>query len=151
MAIAAVLACLGAAPAPAASPRADGDRIAYERAMDEAKRINRKHLPYVWGGGHTRRPAGPRRISGYDCSGAVSRILYVAGLLDETRTSSGFVSYGRRGHGLITVFVQHGHVFMRIGERRYFGTSQQNPGGGAGFFRPSRAYRAGFGVRRALG
>jgi hypothetical protein len=114
----------------------------------EAKRISRKGMPYVYGGGHTKHPAGPRRVRGYDCSGATSRVLYRAGLLRRTRTASGFLDWGRRGSGEITVYASSGHVFLSVvapsGRRFFFGTSSQNREGGPGFFHPSRSYRRGF-------
>jgi len=120
-------------------------------AWGEANRINNHKLNYVWGGGHTKIPSGPkaqaRRNSGYDCSGAISRILYVSGLIKQSRVSTSYLNWGKRGSGKITIYVTYGHVFMGIrrGTRtRFFGTSPQNPGGGAGFFRPSKRYRAGF-------
>ena len=57
------------------------------KAIAAANRITRK--PYKWGGGH-----GRWWDTGYDCSGAVSYVLHKAGLLDASRDSTGFMSYG---------------------------------------------------------
>lgn len=66
----------------------DGVPDAVAKAYEEAQRIHREHYPYVWGGGHnpqfaptaTAVPLAP----GFDCSGSVSRVLHVAGLLGGT-------------------------------------------------------------------
>ena len=67
--------------------------------------------PYVTGGGHQ-----VLFDYGFDCSGAVSHVLYRAGLLRGPLTSAGFANYGQRGAGrYITLFVKPGaHVFMSI-------------------------------------
>ena len=55
---------------------------------------------------------------------AVWQLLHGAGLLNRTRTSGGFMSYGSPGRGRwITIYANSGHVFMTIrtrsGIRRY--------------------------------
>jgi hypothetical protein len=83
------------------------------KAVAAANRITRK--PYKWGGGH-----GRWRDSGYDCSGAVSYVLHHAGLLETSRDSSGFMSYGWRGKGeWITVYAHGGHAYMEIAGLRF--------------------------------
>ena len=83
------------------------------RAIAAANRITR--MPYKWGGGH-----GRWRDSGYDCSGSVSYVLHAAGLLEASRDSSGFMSYGDRGKGdWITVYAHGGHAFMVIAGLRF--------------------------------
>ena len=95
------------AVAPAGAPPEVVDAIA------AANRITRK--PYKWGGGH-----GRWRDSGYDCSGTVSYVLHAAGLLDTSRDSSGFMSYGDRGKGdWITVYAHGGHAYMVIAGLRF--------------------------------
>lgn len=152
--LAVLLVALGVLVAPAATEGAwEHPQDPAGLAFKEAKRINRKGMPYVYGGGHTKHPAGPQRVRGYDCSGSTSRVLYKAGLLRETRTASGFMSWGRRGSGEVTVYASSGHVFLAIrapsGRRFFFGTSSQNRDGGPGFFHPSRSYRRGF-TRRTV-
>ncbi len=67
--------------------------------------------PYLWGGGH-------RQLfdEGYDCSGAISHVLYRAGLLLGPLNSRGFAHYGKNGPGrYISLFVKPGsHVFMSV-------------------------------------
>lgn len=138
----ATLAVAGGLILPATAPAGS-----IERAIREANRINRRGLPYVWGGGHGLRPPAPHKVSGYDCSGAVSRVLYVAGLLKRTRTSYEFEHWGKRGHGPISVRVRPGHVFLVI-RGRAFGTSAKNREGGAGWFKAERSYLRQFRARR---
>lgn len=113
-------------------------------AMGAASRIDAKHFPYVWGGGHGSF-GGP-----YDCSGAVSAVLHAAGLLPRPMVSGELAHYGKAGPGPITIFANDTHTFMRIGNR-YFGTSSTNPGGGAGFFPADAQSRAGYAVRHPAG
>jgi hypothetical protein len=95
------------AVAPAGAPEEVVDAVA------AANRITRK--PYKWGGGH-----GRWRDSGYDCSGAISYVLHHAGLLETSRDSSGFMSYGWRGKGKwITVYAHGGHAYMEIAGLRF--------------------------------
>ena len=80
--------------------------------------------PYERGGGH-------RMLfdNGFDCSGALSHILYRAGLLSGPLTSEGFARYGQEGPGrFVNLFVKPKvHVFMAVCGLR-FDTS----GGSAG-------------------
>jgi hypothetical protein len=95
------------AVAPAGAP----EQVA--AAIAAANRITSK--PYKWGGGH-----GRWRDSGYDCSGTVSYVLHVAGLLDAARDSSGLMSYGERGKGAwITVYAHGSHAYMVIAGLRF--------------------------------
>lgn len=96
-----------------------------------AKELEKAKLPYVWGGGHgdpASRPTG----GGLDCSGAVSYVLNKMGVLKGSLTSGDMGSVLRPGPGAVTVFYNPEHTFMRIG-KKYFGTSNANPSGGAGF------------------
>jgi hypothetical protein len=104
-----------------------------------ASRINSKHYPYLWGGGHNSSFSGP-----YDCSGAVSAVLHAGGVLSSPLVSGQFANWGEPGPGKVTLYANSGHVYMRIGSK-WFGTSGSNPGGGAGWF--PGAPRAGFAVR----
>jgi len=91
-------------------------------AVEAANRITRK--PYKWGGGH-----GRWRDSGYDCSGTVSYVLYHAGLLKQSRDSSGFMSYGDRGKGdWITVYAHGGHAYMVIAGLRFDTSARKQEG-----------------------
>lgn len=109
----------------------------------EANRVDAKHFPYVWGGGHSGFTGGP-----FDCSGAVSDILHAGGVLDAPRVSGDFMTYGLPGPGEVTLYANPTHVYMSI-DGRFFGTSGSNPGGGAGWF--PGAPRPGFAVRHVPG
>ncbi len=72
-------------------------------------------LPYKYGGGHA-----STFDSGYDCSGAVSRVLIGAGLLSGPRPSTGFFNYGNPGEGKwITVYATKGHSFIEVADLRF--------------------------------
>jgi cell wall-associated NlpC family hydrolase len=114
------------APAPVGPPgraklRKDGIAIApadappqIQAAIAAGNEI--RHLPYRWGGGHR-----SFYDSGYDCSGAVSYVLYRAGLLSSPMTSGGFASsWGALGKGRwITVYGNAGHVYMVVAGLRF--------------------------------
>lgn len=119
---------------------ASGGRIGNMAAT--ANSIDSKHYPYKWGGGHNDSfaPNG----GGYDCSGAVSAVLHSGGLLQHPLVSGQLANFGQPGPGPVTIFANDTHTYMRIGGR-YFGTSNSNPGGGAGWFDGSP--RPGFTVR----
>jgi SLT domain-containing protein len=98
------------------------------KLISEANKIDRKHYRYRWGGGHDRNFTPP-----YDCSGAVSAILHAAGLLSSPRTSGALAGFGEaRGRGAATIYANPSHVFMSLAGKGW-GTSNTNPGGGAGW------------------
>ena len=122
-----------------ATPRFAAGGLA--KMIGTANAIDAKHYPYVLGGGHNGAFSGP-----YDCSGAVSAVLHSAGLLKAPLASAELASTFMKGPGVVTVYAHGpdgptGHAYMSIGGR-FFGTSNSNPGGGAGWF-PGSA-RAGF-------
>jgi hypothetical protein len=122
----------------------------------EADLISAKHFPYVWGGGHTQPAPDPDHTTGYDCSGAVSRLVQAAGYPYPTADTTVLEQLWKlpRGPGKVTVFLKatgpEAHVFVRInshGRQRYWGTSGfARPNGGAGWFTqaPGADYLAGF-------
>ena len=124
--------------------------------MDEADIISAKNFPYVWGGGHTQPAPDPDHTTGYDCSGAVSRLVQAAGYPYPTADTTVLEQLWKlpRGPGKVTVFLKatgpEAHVFVRIdegGRQRYWGTSGfARPNGGAGWFTeaPGASYLAGF-------
>jgi cell wall-associated NlpC family hydrolase len=72
-------------------------------------------LPYRWGGGH-----GDFDDTGYDCSGAVSRVLNAIGHLDSPLDSSALKRWGRRGRGQwITVYTNPGHAYIVVAGLRF--------------------------------
>lgn len=113
------------------------------RMAQSAAQIASRHYSYAWGGGHNASfspTAGSGHGSGpgvgYDCSGAVSKVLHDGGALGGSPlTSGGLMSWGQSGKGKqVSVFAGPAHTFMQIAGR-YFGTSTQNSGGGAGWLR----------------
>lgn len=127
-------------------PPADAPEFV-RRAWAEADRIDSMGLPYLWGGGHQSSPAPPN--GPFDCSGSVSRVLQAAGLPIPTMVSGQFMGVGQPGAdpsgGGVNIYANDGHVYMSI-NGRFFGTSGQNPGGGAGWLENYGA-QAGFVVR----
>jgi peptidoglycan hydrolase-like protein with peptidoglycan-binding domain len=99
-----------------------GTPILVKRAIRAANRIARK--PYRLGGGH-----GSFSDSAYDCSGTISYVLHAMGLLDRSRTSGGFESYGSPGKGrFITIYAHEGHAYMTILNRRFDSSARQRSG-----------------------
>lgn len=120
--------------------------------IERANKIDAKRLPYVWGGGHSRSgvpDGGTGRDPGigFDCSGAVAAVLGI-----DPRHSSQFAQWGKpgraKGNG-VTVYSNSSHVLMEI-NGHFFGTSQTNPGRGAGWIPRaaiSESYLRGFTAR----
>jgi hypothetical protein len=95
--------------------------------------------PYAWGGGHptigqassgTTSSAGGAVVTGFDCSGTVSAVLWAAGLLTASEVASEFMTYGDAGQGQwVTIYASQDHTFMNIGGS-WFGTGRLGVGGG---------------------
>ena len=117
------------------------------RAMQRADTIDKKRLPYLWGGGHGGK-VNPSTAKPLDCSGAVSAVLGI-----NPRVAAQFKTFGspgraRGGRG-VTIYAKDSHVLMEI-DGRFWGTSRANPGGGAGWIprnQISSDYLKGFTVR----
>jgi hypothetical protein len=115
-----------------------------------ADAIDKKGYPYSSPGNRGFGIGGPM-----DCSGAVSKVLG-PNLLESVQASPYFLTWGEGGKGKhITTYSRggygaSGHVFMTINGRG-FGTSGENPGGGAGWFTPDSSYMAGFTARHPKG
>jgi hypothetical protein len=74
-----------------------------------------RKMPYRWGGGHA-----SFFDTGYDCSGAVSYVLYAAGMLSSPMPSGPFMTWGLPGKGAwITVFANRGHMYAKIAGLRW--------------------------------
>jgi hypothetical protein len=72
-------------------------------------------LPYRWGGGH-----GSFDDTGYDCSGAVSKVLNAVGALENPLDSGSLRTWGERGKGRwITVYTNPGHAYVVIAGLRF--------------------------------
>jgi cell wall-associated NlpC family hydrolase len=127
----------GLAVAPASAPEQ------VKAAIAAANRIVGK--PYKYGGGHAQ-----WEDSGYDCSGSMSYVLHGAGLLRQSRTSGGFMTYGFAGPGAwITLYANAGHGFLVVAGLR-FDTGYHNAGSGPRWsakMRPTDGYT----VRHASG
>lgn len=93
----------------------------------EAQHINDAKVPYLWGGGHQKKQKRGSKVTPLDCSGAVSRVLGI-----DPRVSGEFEKWGKPGKGTVTVYANDEHVLMEI-DGHFWGTSQSNPGGGAGW------------------
>lgn len=122
---------------------------AFNRLVRSADNVNAMHYNYEWGGGHntTFQPTsgsghGSGSGVGYDCSGVLSHIFHMAGLLNQPLVSGQFAQLNQyipeakpgpgTGPHTITVYANAEHTYARIGDT-YFGTSSENRGGGAGW------------------
>jgi hypothetical protein len=123
--------------------KAGGDRT-FAAIVKNANRMDGLHQPYVWGGGHG---ATASRNGPWDCSGAISELFNGAGWSFAPMVSGGFGSWGLPGKGKVSVLSNAEHVYAVIGNRA-FGTSEENPGGGAGWI-DGYTYRGGFATTHA--
>lgn len=122
---------------------AGGDR-SLQALVRNANAIDARHFPYRWGGGHQSSPA-PWMVP-YDCSGLISALVQHSGWKDiPTMVSGGFEQVGQPGPGKFSILANAEHVYSVIGGKA-FGTSDSNPGGGAGWI-SEYTYRPGFTVR----
>jgi len=97
----------GLAAAPADAPQVVKDIIAAGNEIASK--------PYIYGGGH-----GRWKDRGYDCSGSVSYALHGAGLLQVSRDSTGFESFGAKGYGQwVTIYANGGHAWMMVAGLRF--------------------------------
>lgn len=72
-------------------------------------------LPYKWGGGHR-----SFEDSGYDCSGAVSKVLNAIGAIDDPLDSRALRTWGEAGRGRwITVYTNPSHAYVVIAGLRF--------------------------------
>lgn len=124
-----------------------GSARGVDAVVAECNRIDSLRSPYQLGGGH----AGYTPNGRWDCSGAVSQVLHVAGLLSgPPRVSGAFMLYGSPGPGKrLTVYANLGHVFIEV-DGRQWGTSHQNPGGGPGWL-DHKNPTSGYAVRHKQG
>jgi peptidoglycan hydrolase-like protein with peptidoglycan-binding domain len=97
----------GLAAAPADAPQAVKDIIT------AGNQIASK--PYRYGGGHAK-----WQDTAYDCSGSVSYALHGAGLMQVSRDSTGFETFGATGPGQwVTIYANSGHVWMMVAGLRF--------------------------------
>lgn len=100
----------GSAASPEAPPNMPANVV---KMMVEAEAI--EGTPYLWGGGHESTTAVRQRLKKYDCSGAVSRILYVGGYLDEPLTSGSLAGKFEAGKGeWFTIYANSQHVWIEF-------------------------------------
>lgn len=97
------------------------------RAAKQAMREVRG-VPYQWGGGHGSPTSSPTR-GGLDCSGAVGYVLNKIHALKGSATSGEMGKYLKPGPGLLTVFYNPEHTFLKLGNE-YWGTSVGDSGSG---------------------
>jgi hypothetical protein len=85
--------------------------LATDKMIAEIDALNGK-FRYVWGGGHQ---DIVHRLAGYDCSGFISHILYVGGLLKSPVTSGVLAHMYQPGEGdWLTIYANSTHVFAKI-------------------------------------
>jgi hypothetical protein len=115
-----------------------GDKL--QRIEYFARWIERKQIPYCWGGGHGEKP-GPSSGElggcfplGLDCSGSVRWLLVLSGYKDKgPMHSSKFATAYPSGPGrYVTIWSNSAHVFVTINGRAW-GTSEFNTGSGPGY------------------
>jgi cell wall-associated NlpC family hydrolase len=71
--------------------------------------------PYLWGGGHASTDDVKKRLSKYDCSGAMSRVLYVGGFINAPATSGTIASMYQSGKGdFFVLYANSAHVWCEI-------------------------------------
>ncbi len=104
-----------------------------------ARWIERKQIPYCWGGGHGLKPGpdgGKEGCSpaGLDCSGSVRWLFVLAGLPDPGGIPSWWFSsvYDQGPGRYVTIWSNLEHVFVTINGRAW-GTSKENTGSGPGY------------------
>jgi hypothetical protein len=129
-------AAAGAPPGVPQSPLVPGSNITVpgtashelREMLERAMTLDKRHLPYLWGGGHQGGILDVTATGPVDCSGAVSAVL---GL--EPRVSGAYEKWGLPGPGQhVTIYANEEHILMEI-NGHFFGTSAANPGGGAGW------------------
>lgn len=146
----------GSQDVPAQKVRVAGpsrNQVARPNAADdiraEADLIDAASVPYLWGGGHQKKLIRGTKVTPMDCSGAVSRVLGI-----DPRVSGQFESWGKPGKGKrVTIYADEGHVLMEV-DGKFWGTSQSNPGGGAGWIprsKVSKEYLSRFTARHPRG
>jgi hypothetical protein len=122
------------------------------RAYEAALQIDRKHYPYVWGGGHGK--VGVPSGGGFDCSGSTSAVTHAGGMGPATPYVSGMFasSWGQPGRGkYMTVYANATHVFIVFTlpgrGAEHFGTGKWGTDQGGPGFKPNMHPTAGFVAR----
>jgi hypothetical protein len=83
------------------------------KMLEEAEAI--EGTPYLWGGGHASAADVKTRLKKYDCSGAVSRILYVGGYISSPATSGTLAGMYEAGKGeWFTIYANSVHVWIEF-------------------------------------
>lgn len=88
----------------------------FEAIVQACSLLNDANPPYVFGGGHVT-PApknGP-----FDCSSAVSHVLQAAGYNIPTMDSTGLMSWGEPGPGMVTIWASPSHVFLMFANKTW--------------------------------
>lgn len=83
------------------------------KMIEEAEAID--GAPYSWGSGHESASVLKQRLKKYDCSGAVSRILFVGGYLSSPAVSGALAGMFESGPGQwFTIYANGEHVFIEF-------------------------------------
>jgi hypothetical protein len=138
-----------AGSAPSTADTGAGGSGLQSKLISRANAIDKKRMPYLWGGGHAGK-VNAYKATPLDCSGAVSSVLGI-----NPKVSGEFAKWGKPGEGgTATIYANGHHVLMKIrgrdGQWHFFGTSASNPGGGAGWIKQdqiSPEYLKGFTAR----
>lgn len=114
-----------------------------EAMVSEIDRIDAEHRPYQTPGA---RGTPPPATGDYDCSGFVSRVMYIGGYTNTSLVSGPMMTMYEAGPGENFYYATNAvHVIGRIRAPsgwKWFGTSGTNPGGGAGWLSDADAAAA---------
>lgn len=133
-----------------------GTTTVIDAMISAAATINNKHLPYVWGGGHSSAgtPSGGTSGSshvGFDCSGSVAAVLSASGvikpgssigndasLVSQLQSAGVLASGPATGSPAVNLYDYPGaHIYMSLNGKNFGtygggggGLNNQSPGGG---------------------
>lgn len=110
--------------------------------------------PYSWGAGHESADAVKHRLSKYDCSGAMSRVLYVGGFLNAPLVSGAMANLYQPGKGgWFVIYANASHVWCEIKTKDGWVEWEEGGtlGGKAGFLASGTQSPGGYSARHPKG